>query len=106
MGESKEGEKKAQMGFVEAYEYMTGDDSGLYTLGVRRAGWPSRLSLCVDDEVYLDHTINPAKKHIDRMRNQRLLTLYLAPPDGQDGTYDEKISQPWCPSHDDLIATD
>ena len=107
MGESTEGGEKAQMGFVEAYECMTIKANATQGNSVRRASWPPRLFLVVEEEDYMDDTLDPAfrPEHSDRLRKRDVLILCLLPPDEQ-GSECPLISNPWCPSHDDLIATD
>ena len=95
------------MGFVEVYECMTIRANATQGNSVRRASWPPRLFLIVDEEDYMDDTLDPAfrPEHSDRLCTRDLLMLCLLPPDEQDGEC-LTISKPWCPSHDDLIATD
>ena len=74
------------MGFVEAYECMTTKISTTEGNCVRRASWPQRLFLMVDNESYMDHAIDPhfRPKHSDRIFHQDVLMLCLLPPDGQE----------------------
>ena len=93
------------MDFVEAYEYMTikADATGNC---VRRASWPLRLFLMVEEEDYINESIDPAfrPKHSDRLSERDVLMLCLLVPNEQGGC--PVISNPWHPSHDDLVATD
>ena len=93
------------MNFVEAYECMTQEDYMHTAFPVRRVGWAPRLNLCVEYEVFLDHTIDSERPHISRLRNRDVLILSLDPPNEKE-EYCKTICRPWQPSHDDLIATD
>ena len=75
---------------------------------VRRAGWPPGLYLVVEHEDYLDVAIDPANRpnYLDRVNSRKVLILGFMPPGDGDDAIGTEISTPWCPSHDDLIATD